>query len=102
MLDEAYNSCDGIHLTPFSQNQLNKAWDNGGQDKQLYYQMRTFNHVLSSLRIHVERAFGQLVRRWGILWKSLDYKLKTSVLIIMTCVKLYNICVNSWIRDHGD
>jgi hypothetical protein len=28
----------------------------------------TFNFFQSSSRIHVEQAFGILVRRWGILW----------------------------------
>jgi hypothetical protein len=28
----------------------------------------TFNYVLSHYRQHIERAFGILVRRWGVLW----------------------------------
>ena len=61
LLDEAYRSCGGYHLTPFSQHQLRRAFGVGTNT--LYYQMRTFNHVLSSQRIIIERAFGQLVRR---------------------------------------
>eukprot|EP00808_Paulinella_micropora_P004375 g41034.t1 len=31
----------------------------------------SFNFHLSQLRIHVERAFGMLTARWGILWKPI-------------------------------
>ena len=56
LLDEAYSSCGGRHLTPFSQSQLRRAYGVGTNT--LYYQMRTFNHALSSQRIGIERAFG--------------------------------------------
>ena len=70
VLDEAYSSCRGQHLTPFSSSQLRKAqYPSAHPD--LYFKMRTFNHTLSSQRITIERAFGQLFRRWGILWCSI-------------------------------
>ena len=65
--------------------------------KTLYYKMRTFNHVLSSQRITIERAFGQLVRRWGILWCPNSSRLKNVSLMVQCCAKLHNVCVNRWI-----
>ena len=66
-LDEAYSSIkDGKHLTPFSNGQLQAAWEAG--DYSLYSKMRCFNQVFCSQWITIERAFGQLVRRWGIFW----------------------------------
>ena len=65
LLDEAYSSIGGCHLTPFIQHQLKKAYNMPDASKTFYFKKRTFNHVLSSQRITIERAFGQLVRRWG-------------------------------------
>ena len=66
-LDEAYSSIkDGKHLTPFSNGQLQTAWEAG--DYKLHSKMRCFNQVFCSQWITIERAFGQLVRRWGIFW----------------------------------
>ena len=58
--------------------------------------MRTFNHVLSSQRISIERAFGQLVRRWGILWCANSSRLASVSVIVLVCAKLHNICVDRW------
>ena len=102
VLDEAYSSFGGTHFTPFTQNQLDRAYNEGGVEKRLYYQMRAYNHCLSSLRIHIERAFGLLVRRWGILWKSSELRLKRIILIVVVCAKLHNICLDRWILEHGE
>ena len=59
--------------------------------------MRTFNHALSSQRISIERAFGQLVRRWGILWCANSSRLKNVSVIVLVCAKLHNLCVDRWI-----
>jgi hypothetical protein len=64
VLDEAYSSYDGMHLTPFSIHQLRRA---KASNPLLYFKMIAFFNVLSSQRITIERAFGILVRRWGIL-----------------------------------
>ena len=97
LLDEAYSSCGGRHLTPFSQSQLRRAYGVGSNT--LYYQMRTFNHALASQRIGIERAFGQLVRRWGILWCANSSRLKNVSVIVLVCAKLHNLCVDRWIAD---
>jgi hypothetical protein len=49
-----------------------------------------FNFYLSSSRIHIECAFGQLVRRWGILWKTLHFDLVKCQRIIQVCMLLHN------------
>ena len=97
LLNEAYSSCGGRHLTPFSQSQLRRAKDLPTDT--MYYQMCTFNHTLSTQRISIERAFGQLVRRWGILWCANSSRLKTVSAIVLACAKLHNLCVDRWIQN---
>ena len=53
------------------------------------------NFYHSQLRISIECAFGQLVRRWGILRKALPATMsvaKVSCLVMCLC-KLHNFCV---------
>ena len=97
VLDEAYSSCGGMHLTPFSLHQLKRAKKN---DLSLYYKMLAFNNVLSSQRITIERAFGILVRRWGILWRPITYSLRRVAKIARTCAMLHNICVDRWLLNN--
>lgn len=54
-----------------------------------------FNLVLSSSRIKIEHAFGNLVSRWRFLWKHL-YMLTDERLAktIYACCVLSNICIN--------
>ena len=54
--------------------------------------------MLSSQRITVERAFGMYVRKWGILWKPLEYPLHVNTLIIVVCSKLHNLAIATWMR----
>ena len=69
VLDEAYGSIGGDqHLVPYSKSQLQALTT----DDNLYLRMKTFNHILSSQRITIERAFGMFVRKWGIFWKPLS------------------------------
>ena len=97
VLDEAYSSIGGCHLTPFTSHQLKKAFLLDDASKTLYYKMRSFNHTLSSQRITIERAFGQLVRRWGILWGPNSARLSKVSLMVQCCAKLHNICVERWL-----
>jgi DDE superfamily endonuclease len=99
LLDEAYSSIGGCHLIPNSQHQLKKALLLGEDRKTLYFKMRTFNHVLFSQRITIERAFRQLVRRWGILWCANSSRLKDVSLMVQCCAKLHNVCVERWVKD---
>ena len=96
VLDEAYGSVGGSnHLTPFSRHQLKRA---RMDDFPRYLKMRAFNNMLSSQRITVERAFGIFVRKWGILWKPLEYPLHVNTLIILVCSKLHNLSINTWMK----
>lgn len=91
VLDEAYSSVGGDqYLTPFSKHQLRTA-KNRSEDE--YCRMKTFNNILSSQRITIERAFGMYVRKWGILWRPLAYSQNTNMKIIKVCAKLHNVCI---------
>lgn len=95
VLDEAYSSIGGNHhLTPFSRHQLLKCKEVEGDHE--YCKLKAFNNMLSSQRITIERAFGILVRRWGILWRPLEYSIANVTLIIQVCAKLHNRCVDTW------
>ena len=93
VLDEAYSSCGGMHLTPFSFNQLRRAKE---MNEVQYRKMLAFNNVLSSQRITIERAFGILVRRWGILWRPIAFSLVRAAKIARVCAMLHNVCVDRW------
>jgi hypothetical protein len=95
-LDEAYASIDdGKHLTPFSNGQLLAASE---QDPILYGMMRSFNQIFCSQRITIERAFGQLVRKFGILWGPIIFNSIDRVPLILTaCAHLHNLSVDSFL-----
>ncbi|MGH7974145.1 MAG: transposase family protein [bacterium] len=78
--DEAF-VCSEYMLTPFSGRRLGRKKD-------------TFNYYHSNCRIHVEQAFGILVRRWGVFWRRMEVHMKYWPLIIMCCIKLHNVCRN--------
>jgi hypothetical protein len=99
VLDEAYASFGGIHLTPFSKDQLKKAKAQGilVGDMTVYHQMCAFNNVLSGQRISIERVFGMVVRRWGILWSAQETTIEHTCTLVTVCAKLHNVCVDRWI-----
>ena len=49
-----------------------------------------FNFFLSSSRIFIECAFGELVMRWGILWRTLHFDLRKCQHIVQVCMLLHN------------
>ena len=53
-----------------------------------------FNVYSSSLRTHIEHAFGVLVARWGISWHPLRFSLRTNVRIVEAAIKLHNFCID--------
>ena len=53
-----------------------------------------FNYFLSSQRIHVECAFGEIDRRFGIFWKPLEGKLANHQYTIDACMRLHNYIVD--------
>lgn len=56
--------------------------------------LEAFNFYQSQLRITIERAFGVLVRRWGILWKAMEYDLEFQFEIVHACCRLHNFCIS--------
>lgn len=61
----------------------------------------SFNFHLSSFRIYIECAFGELVMRWGIFWRTLRFDLKKSTKIIHICMLLHNHIIDS-MREGND
>ena len=53
-----------------------------------------FNFYLSSSRIYVKCAFGEIDRRWGILWRQLEFTLRKSTEVIDACMRLHNFLVD--------
>ena len=123
--DEAYSplsvECNFQILTPYSQHQLNAAkqrdrqnlqdWEervaNNGNSviekpKEKYWMMRAFNHELSSERITIERVIGMIVRRFGILWRPLEYHYSKIPTIFRVLCKLHNICMDHWMINNSE
>ena len=42
----------------------------------------------------IERAFGILVKRWGILWRPLQCSFDRWNLVLSVCAKLHNRCID--------
>ena len=53
----------------------------------------TFNYFLSSLRVHVEQAFGILVARWAVLQSTLAYSIEVTMSVVRAAILLHNFCV---------
>jgi hypothetical protein len=78
--DSAYNITPFL-LVPFSTDEVRQ--DPSGM-------FDAFNFFLSSSRIYIECAFGELVFRWGILWRTLNFNLVKSQKIVQVCMLLHN------------
>jgi hypothetical protein len=53
-----------------------------------------FNYEQSALRMNIECAFGELIRRWGILWRPLEVNFNRRTDVIAACMRLHNFCVD--------
>ena len=53
----------------------------------------SFNYFLSSAHIFVEWCFGEVDRRWGILWGPIEGNLHRKKFIIDACLRLHNYLV---------
>jgi hypothetical protein len=93
--DEAYSCIGGNVFCPFTSSQLKAAKHTSIGD---YNLMNTFDFVLCSERITVERAFGMLCMKWGVLQKPLRWDLQSNCDVVMTCALLHNLCINDWIE----
>ena len=59
-----------------------------------------YNFYLSQIRITVERAFGILVHRWGILRRPLTFSI-LKVPAFLTClIRLHNFCIENGESRH--
>jgi DDE superfamily endonuclease len=54
-----------------------------------------FNYYQSQARITIERAFGMLVARWGILWRSMSCSLVHSLWVVQAVLRLHNFAINA-------
>lgn len=52
-----------------------------------------FNFCLSSCRIHIECAFGELIMQWGIFWRTLGFDLAKSCRIVQAAMSLQNFII---------
>jgi hypothetical protein len=84
--DAAYPCRNGI-ITPWTAGQL--LHDEFGTSRD------AFNFFHSSLRMHVEQAFGMLVQRFGILWRKRMFYLPVSTLELSTRFRLHNFCIEN-------
>jgi hypothetical protein len=82
VLDEAY-VCTDQELSPW-------------RGKNLPPEKDAFNYMLSKQRQCIERAFGILVKRWGIFWKALTIKLSNIPMVIRTACKLHNFIIDKY------
>ena len=53
-----------------------------------------FDYHQSSNRVVIERAFGILIRRWGILWRPLEVQFRRRAPLVKCCMLLHNFCIN--------
>jgi len=77
--DEAYRDSEVMAV----------PWAGGGGGDQW---RDAYNFYQSSARIHIEQAFGQLVWRWGILWKPLRMPFAKRPMVIHVAFLLHNLC----------
>jgi len=82
VLDEAY-PCTEQEMSPW-------------KGKNLSVEKDAFNYYLSLCRQVIERAFGILIQRWGILWCPLRISMMNRGVLIRVCCKLHNICVDDF------
>lgn len=53
-----------------------------------------YNFYLSQIRITIERAFGILVHRWGILRRPLSMSILKVPALVMCLLRLHNFCID--------
>ena len=60
-----------------------------------------FNFYASQLRIHIEMAFGVMVKKWGILQRPITISICNIKHLICAIGVLHNFCINEQILNHG-
>lgn len=79
--DEAYGCSENL-ICPVPRSQASDVED-------------AFNFFLSSMRIHVEQAFGGLVARFPIIKRGLEFELYRNIRVVCLCMKLHNFCIDN-------
>jgi len=64
-------------------------WPGGGRGDRW---RDAYNFFLSSMRIHIEQAFGMLLWRWGVFWRPLRVLFSKRPSLIRACFRLQNFC----------
>lgn len=77
--DDAYAASEALAV----------PWPGGGRGDRW---RDSYNFHLSSLRIHIEQAFGMLVWRWGVFWRPLRVPFSKRPALIRACFRLHNYC----------
>lgn len=77
--DEAYAASEVLAV----------PWPGGGRGDRW---KDAYNFYLSSLRIHIEQAFGMLLWRWGVFWRPLRVPFGKRPCLIGACFRLHNFC----------
>jgi hypothetical protein len=83
--DTAY-TCTEYLLTPYSKAALLLHGFETSRD--------AYNLFQSSHRVHIEQAFGLLVRRFGIFWRPLAFDLPRCSVIVGVMMRLHNWCID--------
>lgn len=82
--DSAYESRDDM---------VTRRSPSASQGEETRTSCDAFNFYHSSARVHVEQSFGLLVARFGILRHPLCMGLSKVPIIISTCTRIYNYCI---------
>ena len=82
VFDEAY-VCKKQEMSPHKGRNLSREKD-------------AFNYYLSLNSQVIERAFGILVQRWGVLWRPLRLNMEHRGLMIMALCRLHNVCIDDF------
>lgn len=61
-----------------------------------------FNFFASQLRIRIEMAFGLMVKKWGILSRPLDIKVRHIKRLIVAIGRLHNFCIDERLASVHD
>jgi hypothetical protein len=80
--DAAYECTDWC-LTPYP----------GRLGKGLTIEKDNYNFYQSQMRINIERTFGMLVKRFGILGRAQTSPLDHVSLAVAVCIKVHNECI---------
>ena len=60
-----------------------------------------FNFYASQLCIHIEMAFGVMVKKWGLLQRPITISIHNIKHLICSIGVLHNFCINEQILNHG-